>query len=88
MAQGFQDLSGQIIHRVIGMVKDVESNLVDLVKRSGQIEKLVGIVSAEQKHGKYDSSKSMKAEGPQVRKHDNVISNQDEVDDLLSSLGF
>jgi len=92
LAQGFQDLTGQIIRRVINMVKDVETNLVDLVSRAGQIEKFVGIVAQVEddvESGAQEvNQRHLEGEGPQVREHSDIVANQDDVDDLLSSLGF
>lgn len=90
LAQSYQDLSGQIIRRVIAMVQDVEKNLVDLVRRAGYIEQLTGIVEDTPAAVVDEKQKGIAAEGPQVHAHklDNVARNQDEVDDLLSSLGF
>lgn len=82
MAQGFQDLTGQIIRRVIELVQDLESSMVDLIRLSG---------------GKVNSSAKEKVEetklpGPVVPgvddKQGGVAQSQDDVDDLLSSLGF
>ncbi len=36
MAQAYQDLTGQIIRKVIDLVNDVEDKLVELVRLSGQ----------------------------------------------------
>lgn len=36
LAQGFQDLTGQVIRQVIDLIKEIESNLVVLIKVSGQ----------------------------------------------------
>ncbi|HKK13113.1 MAG TPA: protein phosphatase CheZ, partial [Gammaproteobacteria bacterium] len=41
MAQDFQDLTGQIIRKVIALVKEVEDNLVNLVRISGERIKCV-----------------------------------------------
>ncbi|HEC58194.1 hypothetical protein LCGC14_0495650 [marine sediment metagenome] len=81
MAQGFQDLTGQVIRQVITLVEEVESNLVRLVKVSGK----------HLENKKEDKIVDpIKAEGPQInaKNNPNVVNNQDEVDDLLSSLGF
>jgi chemotaxis protein CheZ len=81
MAQSFQDLTGQIIRRVLALVEEVERNLVDLVRASGQ--KFVPSGEREDAHHEDRG-------GPQIptrRDHD-AVSGQDEVDDLLSSLGF
>jgi chemotaxis protein CheZ len=82
LAQGYQDLTGQVIRQVITMVEEVEDNLVALVKIAG---------THQQDRQKDDTEESpIKAEGPQIGAKDNpkVVNNQDEVDDLLSSLGF
>lgn len=85
MAQDFQDLTGQIIRRVITLVEDLEGSMVDLIRISGA--KLVpdGVAAREEEKGK-----DIEACGPAVPGVDNVgtVSGQDEVDDLLSSLGF
>ena len=85
MAQDFQDLTGQIITRVIELVEEVEGNLVELVRLTGT--KLSN--TEEQEAGK-DKKPDIEAAGPAipgVGKSD-LVSGQDEVDDLLSSLGF
>jgi len=81
MAQGFQDLTGQVIRQVITLIEEVEDNLVRLVQVS----------SKHIEHKKEDKIVDpTKAEGPQINAENNpnVVNNQDEVDDLLSSLGF
>lgn len=77
MAQDFQDLTGQIIRQVITLVHDVEEKLVQLVRISGSK------LPEKQQDGK-------KLEGPRVPGIDqgDTVSGQDDVDDLLSSLGF
>jgi chemotaxis protein CheZ len=79
MAQEFQDLTGQIIRKVITLVQDLEDKLVELVRITGgqptQLEKQHDVGTLE---------------GPVVPGLDqgDVVNSQDEVDDLLSSLGF
>ncbi len=82
MAQDFQDLTGQIIRRVITLVQDVEHSLVDLVRITGQKMQ----PAAEEKK----SGPDIEAVGPAVPGVDkgDIVSGQDDVDDLLSSLGF
>lgn len=84
MAQGFQDLTGQIIRRVITLVRDVEEGLVDLIKMSGAPAKLM---ESKAKGNERD----IVAEGPVVpgvAHASETVDGQDDVDDLLSSLGF
>ncbi len=87
MAQDFQDLTGQIIRRVINLVKDVEDNLVSLIRISGQRMAPTDKAPAKPVASKEDLSRGI---GPQVPGLDqaDVVHGQDDVDDLLSSLGF
>jgi chemotaxis protein CheZ len=92
LAQDYQDLTGQVIKRVTQLVTEVESNLLKLVLMASQVDRFAGIehdhetLRAEQLQQKEPSH----GEGPQIHadKRDDVASNQDDVDDLLSSLGF
>ncbi len=83
MAQDFQDLTGQMIGRVIGLVGDLEDSLVDLVRFGGSKAE-----DAEQQESA--SRKTTRLEGPPVpgQETESTVSGQDEVDELLSSLGF
>ncbi|MFC1748963.1 protein phosphatase CheZ [Pseudomonadota bacterium] len=86
MAQGFQDLTGQIIRRVIMLVQEVEDSLVDLVRITG--EKMAQ--KPAQEEPKAPEGPDITAVGPAVPGVDkgDIVSGQDDVDDLLSSLGF
>lgn len=88
MAQGYQDLTGQIIRKVIDLVHDVESKLVELVRLSGakKAEEAAALKSADKQPHQPD----IEAAGPIVPGVDkaDAVHGQDEVDDLLSSLGF
>ena len=95
VAQGFQDLSGQVIERVITLVTDVETALVRLVRLAADVEVVAGIVpTALNETDAADAPKepnaALRGEGPQIRagNPDQVVSSQDDVDELLSSLGF
>jgi chemotaxis protein CheZ len=89
LAQDFQDLSGQVIKKVITLVQDVEYRLVDLMRVAGQVEQLTGIFRAST-DVEAATGADVVAEGPQIKAHEraDVVSGQDDVDDLLSSLGF
>ncbi|MFT6897815.1 MAG: chemotaxis protein CheZ [Paraglaciecola sp.] len=84
MAQGYQDLTGQVIRRVIDLVKIVEDNLVHMLTMFG------GTVMTENTKTSEDQADSVEAEGPIIdaANREDVASDQDDVDDLLSSLGF
>ncbi|MDQ7075280.1 MAG: protein phosphatase CheZ [Gammaproteobacteria bacterium] len=81
MAQSFQDLSGQLIRQVIDIVNEAEDKLIDIVSVAGSDVGQKNEVSEPVKSNGF---------GPMVpnSKEDNRLKNQDEVDDLLSSLGF
>lgn len=79
MAQDFQDLTGQVIKKIISLAQDLEKQLVQVlvdfspaasVKEAGDGEVLMN--------------------GPQVNleKAVDVVASQEQVDDLLDSLGF
>lgn len=82
MAQDFQDLTGQIIRRVITLVNEVESRLVDILTVFGK--------SQLQQQSEEVEPVICEPEGPIMNPHERIdaVSSQDEVDDLLSSLGF
>lgn len=92
LAQDYQDLTGQVIKRVTQLVTEVESNLLKLVLMAGQVDRFAGIEhDREAILSEKDPKKHLaKGEGPQIHadKREDVMSGQDDVDDLLSSLGF
>lgn len=89
LAQDFQDLSGQVIKKVITLVQEVEIKLVELMRMAGQVEELTGIFRPTEVVEKVKGA-DIVAEGPQINPsaRTDVVSGQDDVDDLLSSLGF
>ncbi|WP_096087181.1 protein phosphatase CheZ [Agaribacterium haliotis] len=89
LEQGFQDLTGQALKKVIELVTDVERELVDLMRIAGQVEVVTGLANEDTPEGA-KREYSSQGEGPAMHadKRDDVVSGQDDVDDLLSSLGF
>lgn len=85
MAQSFQDITGQIIRKVIDLVHDVEQSLVNLIRLSGTA--FVSVSDDDQVDEKNASRNDMGPVVPGVDSGDSV-SGQDEVDSLLSKLGF
>ncbi|POZ62334.1 protein phosphatase CheZ [Chromobacterium alticapitis] len=77
MAQDFQDLTGQVIKKMMGMVKILETELVHFL-----IE-----FSPDNKKGELNSSL---LNGPVINPEGkaDVVTSQQQVDDLLESLGF
>ncbi len=91
LEQGYQDLTGQVLKRVIELITGVENDLVQLVRIAGQIEEVTGLVAgADNRLSDTAKDGASGGEGPQIHadKRDDVVTSQDEVDDLLSSLGF
>jgi chemotaxis protein CheZ len=83
MAQDFQDLTGQVIRKVIELVREVEDSLINMLTAFG--------ISAEAMQQKSSTKLGENlVEGPIVNSEsrDDVVEDQDDVDDLLSSLGF
>ncbi|MFH6569324.1 MULTISPECIES: protein phosphatase CheZ [Pseudomonas] len=92
LAQDYQDLTGQVIKRVTQLVTEVESNLLKLVLMASQVDRFAGIEhDRDALRAENNSQKNQaKGEGPQIHAdtRNDVVSGQDDVDDLLSSLGF
>ncbi|MDD2720985.1 MAG: protein phosphatase CheZ [Gallionella sp.] len=77
MAQDFQDLTGQVIKKIIEVTQMMEQQLLSLL-----LENAPPAVKAG-----YDAGL---LNGPVINAHgrNDVVTNQDQVDDLLESLGF
>ncbi|MBA4501043.1 protein phosphatase CheZ [Marinobacterium marinum] len=102
VSQSVQDITGQLIRRVITLVTQVEGQLVKLMDMAAKVEQLSSLetaplsadeaggnpAAAEQTASAQDRDR-VQAEGPQLPKANrDTVCNQDDVDDLLSSLGF
>ena len=76
MAQDFQDLTGQVIMKMLGVVTAIETELVQVL-----------IDNAPQE--RREETRTL-LNGPAVKPEGkaDVVTNQDQVDDLLASLGF
>ena len=75
MAQDFQDLTGQVIKKVVDLAQNLEKQLLQV---------LIEAIPAERK------VEESLLNGPVINAvgRDDVVSNQEQVDDLLESLGF
>lgn len=84
MAQSFQDLTGQIIRRVVDLVQELEDKLSRLVAGAAVLDP--EMMADEASPG----ADPIAAEGPHVPGVDQpgVAQDQDDVDDLLSKLGI
>jgi chemotaxis protein CheZ len=79
LAQGYQDLSGQIIRGVMKLVTELEIALVDLVRLSQSGARTARHVSEETRRGFGPAIPGIKTEP--------AVSGQQDVDALLSGLG-
>uniref|UniRef100_Q31HM8 Protein phosphatase CheZ n=1 Tax=Hydrogenovibrio crunogenus (strain DSM 25203 / XCL-2) TaxID=317025 RepID=Q31HM8_HYDCU len=87
MAQSFQDLTGQVLNRVIMLVTSLEQSLMELINKSGiHIDDIPDPSDSEEER----KAQEMKGIGPNVTKssQQNAVNSQDEVDDLLGDLGI
>ena len=76
MAQDFQDLTGQVIKKMMDVIKDMESHLVQLLIDNAPIEKR-------------PEASQTGLHGPQTTPGQaDAVDDQAQVDDLLASLGF
>lgn len=76
MAQDFQDLTGQVIKKMMEVVQRLEKELVSVLMEN--------IPDKPQSKKKDEGLLN----GPQMPNSSNALSDQSEVDDLLDSLGF
>jgi chemotaxis protein CheZ len=80
MAQDFQDLTGQVIKKMMEVIQSIEKQLLQMLIDNTPPEKLADIKN---------SSEDGLLNGPQVKAGNaDAVSDQGQVDDLLSSLGF
>jgi len=77
MAQDFQDLTGQVIKKVLDAAQALEKQLITLLVETTPVDKR-------------DAVRPGLLEGPIVNAsgRDDVVSSQEQVDELLESLGF
>ena len=75
-AQEFRDVAGQMVNKILGAAEEIEVILLDILREY-----------APNGHDSLISKEGLTA-GPAVKAEASDVSGQDEVDDLLSSMGF
>lgn len=76
MAQDFQDLTGQVIKKMMDVIKDMETQLLQLLIDNAPPEK------------RQEANQNL-LNGPQIKQGNlDAVDDQEQVDDLLASLGF
>lgn len=78
LAQDFHDLTGQVVAKVVALATDLEDSLVKLLVQAAPAQAAAEAPAAAALNGPVVN--------PEARS--DVVKNQDEVDDLLASLGF
>ena len=89
MAQDFQDLTGQVIKKMMEVIREIEHQLVqvliDSVPDGAEQAVLKRLAEAEWEENKAPQLLN----GPQIKPTPgDAVANQDQVDDLLAQLGF
>lgn len=85
MAQDFQDLTGQVIKKITSLAQDLEKQLVQVLVdfSPAKPKKEADVAKVE------SSDTSLLMNGPQIDPDAvDVVASQEQVDDLLDSLGF
>ncbi len=85
MAQDFQDLTGQVIKKITGLAQELEKQLVQVLVDFSPVKpkKDAETVKAE------TNDQAFLMNGPQIDSGAvDVVASQEQVDDLLDSLGF
>ncbi|MFB9868703.1 protein phosphatase CheZ [Vreelandella sulfidaeris] len=83
MAQDFQDLTGQVIKKMVEVIKLIEEHLVQVL-----VENVPAITEGVQSEDHRDEHAKLR-NGPQVgQTKPDAVAGQDQVDDLLDELGF
>ncbi len=77
MAQDFHDLTGQVVAKVVNLANELEDSLLKL---------LMQVIPEDQVHKVEDAFLNGPVVNPEGRT--DVVANQEQVDDLLASLGF
>ena len=87
MAQDFQDLTGQVIKKLVVMIRQMEQQLIQALLEYLPEERVRGTEGERKKKSADDNSL---VNGPQIGTGDEteIVTNQAQVDDLLDSLGF
>lgn len=79
LAQSYQDLSGQMIKKVLMLIEDVQDNIIELIIMIGDIKPNIDA-------SRRPSIDRLPLGGPAIPGEFNVIGSQGDVDDLFDSL--
>jgi len=87
LAQSFQDLTGQVLNRVIFIISSIEQSLIQLIDLSGHD---YHTIPARQQNNDDEYAENMQGVGPNVTKSskNDIVGSQEDIDDLLGDLGI
>ncbi|MGS2742064.1 protein phosphatase CheZ [Halomonas sp. LS-001] len=92
MAQDFQDLTGQVIKKMMDVIREIEHQLVQvLIDNVPEAQARRSMQRKAEDQWKHENARRNEEllNGPQVKQDEpDVVSGQDQVDDLLDELGF
>lgn len=92
MAQDFQDLTGQVIKKMMDVIREIEHQLVQvLIDNVPSADARESMQRKAEDQWKSDSARRNEEllNGPQVKDNaPDIVTGQDQVDDLLDELGF
>ncbi|SHM27766.1 protein phosphatase CheZ [Vreelandella subglaciescola] len=92
MAQDFQDLTGQVIKKMMDVIREIEQQLVQvLIDSMPEAQARQSMQRKAEDQWKSDSARRNEEllNGPQINDDaPDIVSGQDQVDDLLDDLGF
>lgn len=77
-AQDFQDLTGQVIQKIMTLLKDLESKLINVIR----------VFGVKVEGAKKPQPKEEELYGPAHKQKDGALHSQDDVDSLLAEFGF
>ncbi|MBN8412640.1 MULTISPECIES: protein phosphatase CheZ [Halomonas] len=81
MAQDFQDLTGQVIKRMMDVIREIEDQLVQVL--------IDNVPDTDARDSLRRRNEDSLLNGPQIKpESSDVVASQDQVDDLLDELGF
>ncbi len=92
MAQDFQDLTGQVIKKMMDVIREIEHQLVQVLIDAvpqGKAREDLQKRATDQWHSDDRRREEGLLNGPQVKPEaEGIVTGQDQVDDLLDELGF
>lgn len=92
MAQDFQDLTGQVIKKMMEVIREIEHQLVQVLIDSvpqGEAREDMQRRADDRRESDTRRRQEELLNGPQVKTEgDDIVADQDQVDDLLDQLGF